>query len=370
MRRTLLIAILCLFAASAHGQPDLSRKRLLHGILICPDAKQSNAFYYLPNDLAVKRTGGMPELRFLMMRYTGSASTGDQGTFRYRNILQFDVAMTPCHADSLALAKRDLQRVTPRLAFGPLPIHNIEAVVHYTPAEDTASTRLGKGDLEANSPNGESTAGAYWLERTFTLSVDNPTAQLFDHSLKKGMLVLSVGYAFFSKGKIEGDPEISGTARDHPRFRRMMEEILAKPDSGTTESSLGVVHAGAFEIAIDTTQYTRFVRQVDLNDWLPPDYSVLSVYNYDFNNALRPDLFEKLVEVEAVGAGGGTVQASAEFRFNQPELYSRSIRFKYAVQLTRPYRYRVREISLDGEEKVSDWISVREWTPILDVTTR
>ena len=75
-------------------------------------------------------------------------------------------------------------------------------------------------------------------------------------------------------------------------------------------------------------------------------------------------------EVEAVGAGGGVVQASAEFRSAQPDLYTRSIRFKYAVQLSKPYRYRIRELAQSGEEKIFPWVTIEDWTPILDVTTR
>lgn len=370
-RRFSIAAGLVLIAGSAAGQPDLSRKQLMHGILTCPDAKQANTFYYLPNDLAIKESpGGHPELRFVMMRYVGTAAAGDQGKTRYRNILQFDVAMKPRNGDSLALVKRDLQRSHPRLTFGPLPISRVEAVVHYTPAGDTSSTPLGRANLESTSERGEVTSGSYWQERTFTLPVENLTAQIFTQSLRKGMLALSVGYAFLTRGKIEGSPEFSATGTFPSRFRKLMEEVIPKADSADTTLTEGVVHASAFALAIDTAEYDRFVSQVDLNESLPPGYSVLSVYNYDFNNAIRPDLYEKLVEVEAAGAGGGVVRASAEFRSAQPDLYTRSIRFKYAVQLSKPYRYRIRELAQSGEEKIFPWVTIEDWTPILDVTTR
>jgi hypothetical protein len=343
----------------------------MHGILVCPDAKQGNAFYFLPSDLSVKEgPGGRPEMTFLMMRYVGTAAAGDQGKVRYRNILQFDVAMKPRNADSLAAVRRDLLRTHPRLSFGPLPISRVDAVVHYAPVGDTASTRLGKANLESNTERGEGTPTAYWQERTFTLPLDNTTAELFSHSLKKGMLALSVGYAFTARGKLDADPEMSAPGRFPARFRKLMEEVLPKADTADSALAEGVVHASAFDITIDTTEYDRYVRQVDMNESLLPGYSVLSVYNYDFNNELRPDLYEKLVEVEAVGAGGGVVRAAAGFQFDQPEITSRSIRFKYAVQLTKPYRYRTRELLHSGEEKVSPWVTIDDWTPILDVTSR
>jgi hypothetical protein len=369
MRRVLVMTIL-LCAATAHAQPDFSRLQASHGIPVCPDAKKSDMYYYLPNDLAIRKgPQGKPEIRFVMMRYTGTAAAGDQGTIRHRNILQFDVAMTARNADSLARAKSELTRAHPRLTFGPLPIRKVDAMVHYASVGDTSSTRLGRADLESNATKNDASGGSYWQERTFTLVVDNETAQLFAQSLRKGMLTLSVGYAFYGRGKVETSPEFSQTAND-PRFRKMMDELLAKPEGDSTLTADAAVHVGAFAVEIDTSDYARFVKQLDLNESVPPGYSVLSIYDYDFNNTLRPDLFEKMVEIEAIGAGGGKVQASAEFRFDQPEIYRRSVRFRYAVQLSQPYRYRVREIDQNGEETVSAWVSVQDWTPILDVTTR
>jgi hypothetical protein len=368
--RRLIVTTILLCAATAHAQPDFSRLRASHGIPICPDAKKSDTFYYLPNDLAIRKgPQGKPELRFVMMRYTGTAAGGDQGKVRHRNILQFDVAMSPRNADSLARAKSELQRAHPRLTFGPLPIRKVDAMVHYAAVGDTSSVRLGRADLESNAAKNEATSGSYWQERTFTLSVDNETAQLFEESLRKGMLTLSVGYAFYSRGKVEGNPEFTQTATDR-RFQKMMDELLAPPEGDSVLAQDAAIHVGAFSVEIDTSAYAQFVKQIDLNEAVPPGYSVLSIYDYDFNNTLRPDLFEKTIEIEAVGAGGGKVQAAAEFRFDQPEIYRKSVRFRYAVQMTQPYRYRVREIDQNGEETVSAWVSVRDWTPILDVTTR
>jgi hypothetical protein len=368
--RKLLWTPMLLLAATAHAEPDFSRLELSHGIPVCPDAKQPHTFYYLPSDLAIRKgPQGKPEIRFVMMRYTGTAAAGDQGRIRHRNILQFDVAMTSRAADSLARAKSDLQRAHPRLSFGPLPIRRVDAVVHYASIGDTSSTSLGRADLESSGANSQPSPGSYWQERTFTLSVDNRTADMFAQSLRKGMLTLSVGYAFHSRGKVEGSPAFDRTGGEGARFRKMMDELFAAPDSDSTARE-ALVHAGAFAVEIDSSDYGRCVKQIDLNEAVPPGYSVLSVYDYDFNNTLRPELFEKLIEIEAVGAGGGKVQASAEFRFDQPEIYRKSVRFRYAVQLSQPYRYRVREIDQSGEETVSSWVSVRDWTPILDVTTR
>lgn len=380
----LTFAIALPLAATAHAQPDFSRREVSHGIPVCPDAKQADAWYYLPNDLAVRKgPDGKPALRFVMMRYTGTAAAGDQGKIRFRNIFQIDVAMTSRNADSLARAKSDLKRKYPRLNFGPLPIRRVDAMVQYAGVNDTSGTTLGRADLESDPSSAG--GGSNWLERTFTLTVDNLTAQTFAQSLKTGMLTLSVGYAYYSRGKIEGDAVVATAATSSSstpsavpaskdsgaaRFQRMMSELTAKSDSDSVATGDAMANAGAFSVEIDPSDYDRCVKQLDLNESVPPGYSVLSIYDYSFNNEIRPDLFERLVEIEAVGAGGGRVQASASFRFDQPEIYRKSIRFRYAVQLGQPYRYRIREIDQDGGEKLSSWTSVKDWTPILDVTSR
>jgi hypothetical protein len=369
--RSLWLTSVLLLAATAHAQPDFSRLEVSHGVPVCPDAKQADAWYFLPNDLAIRKgPDGKPALRFVMMRYTGTAAAGDQGRIRHRNIFQIDVAMTSRNADSLARVKADLRRTRPRLSFGPLPVRRVDAMVQYAGVGDTSGTTLGRADLESDPSSAG--GGSNWQERTFTLTVDNLTAQTFAQSLRNGMLTLSVGYAFYSRGKIQGSAVFAQTGSSTPRFRRMMEALVTPSDSDSDSVATGeaLAHAGAFSVDVDSSDYDRCVKQIDLNESIPPGYSVLSIYDYDFNNEIRPDLFEKLIEIEAVGAGGGRVQASAAFRFDQPEIYRRSVRFRYAVQLGRPYRYRVREIDQDGGEKVSSWVSVSDWTPILDVTTR
>lgn len=366
-----LIPAMLLQVDATHAQPDFSQRSTLHGIVLCPDLRQAGLAYYLPNELAMtRRANGKPDLRFIMMRYTGTAAAGDQGTIRFRNILQFGVAMKPVNADSLNRARQELKRSLPQYTLRPLLMSHVDAVVYYAPVGDTASTRLGKGDIEAETETGNSTSSSYWQERTFTLFVDNLTAQVFHTSLQKNMLALSVGYAFYSRGKAEGNPEANVSGRYPGKFHKMMEELLPKPDSSDNALKDCLVTANAFEVEIDTASYRDFVEQIDMNESLPPGYSVLSIYDYDFNNEIRPDLYEKIVEFEAVGAGGGTVHSNIEFKSRQPDVYSKSLKFKYAVRLDKPYRYRTWEISLSGEEKVGEWITVSDWTPILDVTTK
>jgi len=108
---------------------------------------------------------------------------------------------------------------------------------------------------------------------------------------------------------------------------------------------------------------------VDLNDQVPANYAALSIYCYDFNNATRPDLAEKTIEIEAISVTGKPIRLERTFSAASPDVYSAPARFQFAVSLKKPYRYRVREVSADGREQLSPWRDGKPWSQILDVTT-
>ena len=116
------------------------------------------------------------------------------------------------------------------------------------------------------------------------------------------------------------------------------------------------------------TRWPDLVRRIDLNEQLPPDYPSLLVYCYDFRDALDDSLYAKIVEVQATGVAGRPVSVGLTFSRSQPELYAQSVRFPYAVQLARPYRYRILEITRDGDERTGAWIERDSWVSMLDVT--
>ena len=108
---------------------------------------------------------------------------------------------------------------------------------------------------------------------------------------------------------------------------------------------------------------------MDINEKLPAKYPLFDVYCYDFNNALRADLYAKKIEIKATSLNGAEISTSFSFRASQPERYTRSIRFPYAVRFDKPFYYRVTEITLDGEAHMTPWIEKKEWSELLDITS-
>jgi len=179
---------------------------------------------------------------------------------------------------------------------------------------------------------------------------------------------MSLGYAFLGDARASdaGAGELTGS----PEIVEGLKQALAESHPATADTvRTHVIRAGAIEIGLDVKRFPDLVRRVDLNDQAPPGYAALDVYCYDFNNELRPDLAEKRVEIEAESVSGKRVKLETGFLRDQTDLYSASVRFPVAVRLDRPFRYRTREVKLDGMEKHSVWRERQSWTEILDVTT-
>jgi hypothetical protein len=94
------------------------------------------------------------------------------------------------------------------------------------------------------------------------------------------------------------------------------------------------------------------------------------VYCYDFNNAIRADLFAKRIEISATSVNGSEIYHTSTFKQSQPDEYAKSIRFPYAVRFDKPYKYRITEITQEGDVVSSGWIERTSWSDIIDITTK
>ena len=70
---------------------------------------------------------------------------------------------------------------------------------------------------------------------------------------------------------------------------------------------------------------------------------------------------------EAEGVSGRTVRITLTFEVSRRDLSAISARFPYAVQMNRPFRYRVREILEDGTRVDGDWSSRESWADLIDI---
>ncbi len=403
----LLAGLATLGATSARALPDLSNPRPAGPLTLYPDHENRSLFYFEPGDLELARDRrGKPDLHFLQMRYVGTAVYGNEGETGSHSTLTLRIRMDGPTPAELAPARVGLARALGRrVELRPLPVADFEAVLVYAPVRRTTSESVEVGSVSGGhfeadgGREARSSRDAFWRERVYTLSLDPQTSQLFWKALQAGELVLSVGYAFFTRGVYTDEAPLDrGTALDLDTLREQIAGALDAADGdrdaqerllsslrGRLESMLEaaavesdealethtrVARAGATAIRVDARRWPELFERVDFNQEAPPGYAALKVYCYDFRDGLRPDLFFKKVEILAEGVGGRDVPLETKFLSSQPDLYARTIRFPVAVHVDRPYRYRITRASRDGRVEVGDWRERTSWSRILDVTHR
>jgi hypothetical protein len=369
----LLLAV----AGKAVAIPDFRNKQMAGPLIVYPDDKKKGVFYYQPGDLVLATDQeGKPGLHMLQIRYTGTSARDDRMVTMYRSLLTFRIVMNGPIPEEIRAAKEVLASSNRRVELRPLPVRRLEAVLVYaliqTTEEEEETGILSGGHFESAEGGGRTDRNAYWNERIYTLSLDENNAQVFWDTLRKGQVVLSLGYAFFANG-IAPDQELislSGSPELVDALHKQLEEKQSSAENEQEDVPDAVlVKAGATSVTVDACKWPDLLRRVDLNESVPPGYAMLDVYCYDFNNNIRTDLYKKEVEIEAQGVGGRAVQLHTAFYSKQPDLYARSIHFPFAVRLDRPYRYRIVEVAKDGSISTGPWVTRESWTQLLDVTT-
>src|SRR5712664_3450758 len=354
------VALGCAMGAAA--EPSFGGQQMAGTLRVYPDAKDALTFYYSPGALRIaEEPPGAPDLRFLQMIYAGTSATDDAGKLVARSVLSFRIEHERISDADLRAAERALPAGARLRA---LPIQRMETNLVWTPVGPDAvpPRQLGTGRLDEEDA-GKSATDGYWTERTFILTPDPFSSQLLWAAFQRGQVLLSLGYAVYARG-------FRGDASDLTAPRELVSAdagIVDPPGAGKLEERL--VASGALEIVADAKRWPDRFRRVDLNQSVPPGFGVLEVRCYDFNNALRPDLAVKKVEVRATGAGGRALLQSATFRASAPEIAAVNLRFAQAVRLDQPFKWRTVEVALDGNVNVGPWTERADWAPVLDVTT-
>lgn len=365
---------LCLLPVALTATPDLRHGFAAADLTVFPDDRLPHRFYYLPGALVIATTDdGAPDLHLLSTRYTGTRAAGDQGTFLTRSILTFRVRLDSPTFDLLAAAKKEIEASGQRrVDLRPMPILRTESVLVYAAlnpetGEIEESTLLPGGSLEKST--GTETSGTYWRQRVLALRLGDQDAQLLLHALEAGQVAMSLGWALLANA-ISSSEEFSELSGSPELVAAMRERLdLENPDAEAPRPV--VVRAGATAVELDTAKWPHLLRKIDLNSEVPPGYAALQIYCYDFRNTLTTDTFEKRIDLLAQSVAGPSVGLSVIFNSDAPDLYSHTARFSVAVRLDQPFKYRVREIALDGQERlVTDWTESHSWADILDITRR
>ena len=377
-RRLAHLLAAALYVAAATGLPrpslavpDWKTQRTIGSLILYADDAKAGRWYYAPAELQVAvGDSGKPDFRFLETRWAGSAVSRDQGTIRHKSLVTFRVRLPRPSAEDLALASRELGGGR-AVEIRPFPIRRIQTALVYAPVGAPDTTALPPGRFESSEDGSGPAGSSTWTERIYTMGLDSLTAQVFRAALEKGQVYLSLGYVFLGPALASdaGIGELTGSSVLVSELRKTLESGAGKDSAAADSARLHIVRAGAIEIGLDAQRFPDLMRRVDLNDRAPPGYAALDVYCYVFNNAIRPDLAEKEVEIEAETVTGKRTKRSAHFTADQADLYSASIRFPIAVRIDRPYRYRVNEVKKDGLERPGAWRESASWSRILDVTT-
>lgn len=371
---TFMLLLLYFYPRPALAQPDMAGKLVIGDLAVYRDARVFNRFYYLPGDLRIAADAeGKPDFRLLLMRYTGTSAYDDQGSYRFRNLMQMRIVHKSVPADDLKALKQKLGTIVADPELRPFPVKNLKTVIVYSVPGTEGSEETSVSDQTSyfSQEGSEIVRNEYWKERNFSARLDNAAANIFWEALQDQLTILSVGFAFYSDvfNSEKADLDVSGT---RGAARQLNEMIRSAEEYAGADTLLAtrVIKAGAFEVIIDTEKWPDLVRKVDINEQIPPDYAALNVYCYDFNNELRNDIAQKKIEVEATGVGGKPVTLKYTFRYDTPDIYACDLKFPYAVRIDTPYRYRVTEITTGGAVSRTEWITGNSWHEILDITTK
>lgn len=365
MSKFIVFVILFFQTFISKAQPDLSTKIIIEGKEIYRDFRKPNIYYLMPGKLQlVKESDGKPKFFLIASRYTGTSVYGDVGEKKFRNILQFGVAMETIEMDVVKKIQNQLGGKD--ISLLSMPIKNIETIVMIPASGSESKKQIGKDGAFLSTSGAENNAG-FWKERMYSIHLENFEAELVTLMIQQGKLALSFSYAFVGD-VIKGTKKYKQVSSPRQVFQSVAPEINQEIKTDTVITTLAL-KSETFSINVDTQKW-NVIRKIDINENIPPAYSVLEVRCYDFTNQIRPDLAVKLLDIEATGLNNLIVSLpSIKFLSSQPSVNTIAASFPFAVKLTKPLRYRISEYKHDGERKTYDWVKKENWVEIIDITT-
>lgn len=356
------------FALQGMGQPVLNSKEVIEGIAIYKDYTKPGLYYYGPGKLLLaKAKAQRPDFQLTQMRYTGTACSGDQGENHFLNLVQFTLEMESIEPEIFDKLMAHLKQKTRKpMRLVSMPMRYIETFILLPVASNQPPQRVEAEGVANFDPQ----EGSFWRRKNFNFRLTNAESQLLSQQMKGNHLSISVGYGFYADAVLgtDGQMTLSGTKKDVEDLLESnnWEDLLA----GDTLAIPRIFHAGTTTFDLDLARHPDLIKQIDINEGLPPDYPALEVRCYDFRDKLRPDLAIKQVEIAGVGVGGKPLSPQA-VRFNQraPYEYAKNFRFPFAVKMGEDVQYRITSYSLKGKREATEWISRPICDGLLDLTT-
>ncbi|WP_144801149.1 hypothetical protein [Maribacter sp. MAR_2009_72] len=345
------------------AQPDITSRKKVNGTTVFQDMTDPFLYYYEPGELFLSHnTNDEPDFQFLDMRYTGSKCYNDQGEKNFMSLLQFGVEMKKMTADSIMAIKRALKNRAIKLV--PVPITQIRTQLVIGSIENEEEKIQKDGALDAKTKAGYSTSKTYWTKRSFTIKLNNHESQVLNDQLRNGRLGISLDYEYYADFKKNDEMEAAGS-------KELIEALSEEYGKAGEITENRILKSDVLPIRIDVEKYPDTIKQMDLNEEVPPAYAGTEIRCYDFKNNLRSDLYIKIVEIQAQSVSNEKeVIVTIKFLKSHSDIHTKYISFPYAIYVNAPMRYRVTEITIDGDRTVSEWMSKESCSSVIDITTQ
>jgi len=349
------------------AQIDYFSRQIIEEVIIYKDISNPSVYYYAPSKLRlVKNSEGKPDFQMLKMRYVGTQCSNDASESHNTNIVQLRIEMPSLTTQKIKNIKKQLQSYR-TIKLKPMRITSIDSkLLVPVKSKDSVSKLQTIGEtnkIGVTDKSGLSTSKSYWNERVFTFSLSAQEASLLEIQINDKKLALTFSYTFNADTSDPMDYEdISGV--------KEIKEILHESDENEINLVNRVIFSDAFEISISIDKWPELIKEIDINESVPPAYAAVEVKCYDFYENLRPDLYLKTLEVAATSVDGSKeVLVETKFYSKQPEINTRRIHFPYAVLVNKPLKYRITELTLDGIKSKGEWQKTESCSALIDITT-
>jgi hypothetical protein len=316
MRRTAAaIGILALMGAAVSGlfaDPLLSKPETIGGrILIFPDHKAPNVYYYVPAGLALARSFDKPQFFFYKYVYVKADAPGGPQTIA-GGVLALAVEFAD-ETETLRKAKGV------GFEYRPVPIDKLTCVLNYS--------RLEPGD-PVEKKEELVKKELLWTRKSFTLPLGRDSAsylwKIFEDGKATGLSV----ECEFTFGGYEIDDE--GKLKDGERDDRL-----------------------SFAVPVSMADDPGLFKLVNLADKVSFNYRRMSILCFDFVNGANRDVVKITAEVEIL-----TAKKQRDFRTvaftagSEPQV---DLAFDIPEAKGGTYKYRLTRVFADGRSEKGPW---------------
>ena len=326
-RAAAVIGFLAFLGAAGPGlfaDPLLSKPETVGGrILIFPDHKTPNVYYYVPAGLALVRSFDKPQFFFYKYVYVKADAPEGPQTIA-GGVLALAVEFTD-ETETLRNAKG------PGFEYRPVPIDKLTCVLSYS--------RLEPGDPEEKKEE-LAKKELLWTKKSFTLPLRRDSAsflwKIFEDAKATGLSI----ECEFTFGGYEIDDE--GKLKEGERDQRL-----------------------SFAVPVSMTADPGLFKLVNLTDKISFNYRRMSVLCFDFVNGTNGETVKITAEVEIL-----TAKKQRDFKTitfmsgSEPQV---DLEFNIPEAKGGTYKYRVTRIFSDGRSVKGEWKAGGE--TFLDLST-